>query len=84
MGQERFDRVEIDPLSALQADDIEDAPLDGGEDVEYPDRSRDIEVDEIEKACPGRTKPEIQADCIAEQGQCEGFGDLGKARKVGV
>ena len=37
MGQERFDRVEIDPLRALQADDIEDAPLDRGEDVEYPD-----------------------------------------------
>jgi len=52
MGQKRFDRVEIDPLCALQANDIENATLDSGEGVEYPDRSRDIEVDEVEKAHP--------------------------------
>ena len=83
VGEEGIFGVEVDPLRALHAERVEDAPLQPDEDVEDPDRGRDVEVDEIEEPGPGRAEPEAEPG-VAEQGHAHGALEAGKLRKVGV
>ena len=84
MGYVRLPRVQVHPLRALQAENVEDAPLHRGQDVEYPDRRGNIQVDKVKEADPRRAKPQVQAHGIAEQGERRGPRNPGYLREIGV
>ena len=83
MGEEGVFGVEVDPLRAAHAEDVEDPPLQPDEEVEDPDRGRDVEADEVEEPRPWRAEPEAEPG-VAEQGQAHGALEAGKLREVGI